>query len=193
MWLLDANGNNVWDSCEDDECGGPFMQEPADLPVTGDWDGTGTAQIGVFDPHTGQWKLDRNDNGTWDGCEADGCIGPFGSAEDLPVVGDWAGTDKAAIGVFQPSTGKWQLDLNANGQFDGCAVDTCLGPFGLAEDLPVVGDWIGTGTSLIGVFNPTTGLWEVDRNGNGMWDDCEVDLCLGPLGQAGDIPVVGKW
>ena len=193
MWLFDANGNNMWDSCEEDECVGPFMQEPADLPVTGDWDGTGTTQIGVFDPHTGQWKLDLSGNGTWDGCEIDGCVGPFGSSDDLPIVGDWTGTGRAAIGTFQPSTGEWQLDLNGNGVFDGCAVDTCLGPFGLIDDLPIVGDWTGTGRAAIGTFQPSTGEWQLDLNGNGVFDGCAVDTCLGPFGLIDDLPIVGDW
>ena len=33
------------------------------------------------------------------------------------------------------------LKNNGNGTFDGCAVDACLGPFGYAGDLPVVGKW----------------------------------------------------
>jgi len=72
-------------------------------------------------------------------------------------------------------------------------VDSCLGPFGISGDLPVAGDWTGTGTAKIGVFDPSTGLWELDLNGNGRWDGCAIDACLGPFGQPGDLPVVGKW
>jgi hypothetical protein len=32
----------------------------------------------------------------------------------------------------------------------------------------------------------------LDVNGNGVFDGCNVDTCL-TFGQAGDIPVVGKW
>jgi hypothetical protein len=244
-WYLDLNGNGVWDDCQVDGCLGPFGQQ-GNLPVVGDWAGTGTTQIGVFDASTGLWKLDRNGNDLWDdcavdlclspfgrpgdlpvvghwnttsgadkigfyrpskrlwkldlnnngkldGCTADGCLGPFGLSRDLPVVGDWTGTGISRIGVFSPSTGLWDLDLNNNGKLDGCTVDDCLGPFGLSGDLPIVGDWTGTGTAQVGVFDPSTGLWELDLNGNGIFDGCQVDGCLGPFGQSGDIPVVGKW
>ena len=97
------------------------------------------------------------------------------------------------IGVFRPSTGKWYLDLNGNGKWDGCTVDACLGPFGQQGYRPLVGDWTGTGTAKIGVFDPSTGLWELDLNGNGRWDGCAVDGCLGSFGLQGDLPVVGKW
>jgi hypothetical protein len=36
-------------------------------------------------------------------------------------------------------------------------------------------------------------MWYLDLNGNGKLDACGVDLCLGPYGQPGDLPVVGKW
>jgi hypothetical protein len=43
------------------------------------------------------------------------------------------------------------------------------------------------------VFRPSTGLWYLDMDGNGKLDSCSVDACLGPFGQPGDLPVVGKW
>jgi hypothetical protein len=59
-------------------------------------------------------------------------------------VGDWTGTGIANIGVYRPATGEWFLDLNGNGQWDGCGVDACiqfLGKDKKAGDLPVVGTW----------------------------------------------------
>ena len=192
QWFLDLNGNGKLDDCQTDGCPAPFGQ-PGDRPVVGDWTGTGTSQLGVFHPRTGLWELDRNGNGLWDGCILDFCLTPFGKSRDLPVAGRWqasAGADQ--IGVFHPSKGAWKLDLN-NGTANACASDGCLGPFGLPGDLPVVGDWTGTGTAKIGTFAPHTGLWDLDLNGNGKFDGCLIDGCLGPFGQAGDIPVVGKW
>jgi hypothetical protein len=55
--------------------------------VAGDWNGTGTTKIGVF--RNGQWFLDLNGNGAWDGCGTDACMASFGLAGDLPVVGEW--------------------------------------------------------------------------------------------------------
>jgi hypothetical protein len=36
-------------------------------------------------------------------------------------------------------------------------------------------------------------MWYLDLNGNGKLDACGVDACIGPFGQPGDLPVVGKW
>jgi hypothetical protein len=60
-----------------------------DFPVVGDWSGTGEVRIGVFRPSTGEWFLDMNGNGKFDGCAVDACPGPFGQPGDLPVVGKW--------------------------------------------------------------------------------------------------------
>jgi Divergent InlB B-repeat domain len=190
-WFLDLNGNGKWDGCKVDRCLDPGR--PGDLPVVGDWSSKGMANIGFFRPDTGEWFLDLNGNGKRDGCKVDRCLGPYGRPGDLPVVGDWTGAGKAQIGVFEPNTGIWHLDLNGNGVFDDCTVDACLGPFGQPGDLPVAGDWTGAGKAQIGVFEPNTGIWHLDLNENGVFDGCTVDACLGPFGQQGDLPVVGKW
>jgi hypothetical protein len=139
LWEFDTDGNAKLGNCTTDSC---FeFGVSGDLPVVGDWRGTGADMIGIFRPSLGQWFLDSNGNGKWDGTPKDTILGPFGSAGDLPVVGDWDGRGKAKIGVFRPSTGQWFLDMNGNGQFDGCETDVCISRFGQEGDLPVVGKW----------------------------------------------------
>ena len=82
---------------------------------------------------------------------------------------------------------------NGDDKHTGCWTDKCLGPFGAAGDIPIVGDWTGTGSVRIGVYRPSTGEWFLDLNGNGKLDACGIDACFGPFGQPGDLPVVGKW
>src|SRR5207247_9171693 len=113
-----------------------------------------TRQIGFSDPTTGLVKLDRNGNDLWDDCTVDLCLGPFTQSGDRPVVGRWkTGASVDMIGIYRPKKRVWRLDLNSNGQFDSCTVDSCLGTFGTSSHLPVVGDWTGTGTARIGVFD----------------------------------------
>ena len=244
-WFLDRNGSGTWDGCSVDVCARPFAGSDA-FPVVGDWDGSGTAKLGLFVPDSSQWLLDANGNGTWDGCAIDICSQSFGQPTDIPVVGQWinAGEDQIAIfrttekrwhldlngnetldrckvdkcpslsvyqagdvpvagdwsgrgttqlGVFRPSTGQWFLNTNGNKAWNGCKKDACRGPFGLSGDVPVSGDWNGTGESKIGVFRPSTGEWFLDSNGNGQWDGPGVDLYISQYGRAGDLPIVGKW
>ncbi|MGE5301698.1 MAG: hypothetical protein ACM3TN_00120 [Alphaproteobacteria bacterium] len=202
-WHLDTNGNGVWDGCAVDTCVNGFGQ-PADLPVTRELKPLSASIIGTFTPGTvtmvrgrktakrGLWNFDLNGNSNFDGCSADECD-TFGIMDALPVVGDWNGTGREEIGVFLPNKGLWYLDSNGNGTLDKCRVDACLRTFGKKGDLPVVGDWDGTGKIRIGVFRPSTTQWLLDTNGNGKFDGCKVDVCLGPFGQPGDLPVVGKW
>ncbi len=140
-WHLDLIGNGKWDTCDWDRCAYLNVYQAGDLPVTGDWDGNGTTRVGLFRPATGEWFLDYNANHSWDGCSKDRCLTAFGTAADLPVSGDWNGTGTSEIGVFRPSTGEWFLDLNGNGQWDGCGIDVCVTSFGQAGDFPVVGRW----------------------------------------------------
>jgi hypothetical protein len=49
---------------------------------------SGKDKVGVFRPSTGEWLLDFNGNGKWDGCGVDACLS-FGQDGDLPGVGKW--------------------------------------------------------------------------------------------------------
>jgi hypothetical protein len=61
-------------------------------------------------------------NGSWDGCETDDCLGPFGGLSiDIPVVGDWNRDNTSKIGIYRQGT--WYLDLNGNGNWDGGSLD----------------------------------------------------------------------
>ena len=189
-WYLDTSRNGQWDGCGPDAClswGG----DPSDVPIVGDWTGSGPAKIGVYRAGLGTWYLDTNGNGTWDGCGPDACLSWGGDPSDVPIVGDWTGSGPAKIGVFRPSAGIFYLDYNGNGSWDGCGTDWCLS-IGMAGDAPVVGDWNGSGTAKVGTFRPSNGTFYLDYNGNGSWDGCGTDWCLS-IGMAGDVPVVGDW
>jgi hypothetical protein len=193
QWHLDLNNNKAIDGCTLDACEGPFGQTN-DIAIIGKWNFRGNARMGVFRPSTGFWHLDRNADGNLDGCKKDLCAQlKTYITGDLPVVGDWTGNGLSLLGLFRPSTGQWFLDRSGNRSWDGCRRDHCIESFGSAGDLPVSGDWDGTGKSNVGVWRPSTGQWFLDYNGNSVWDGCSVDVCVAGFGVAGDIPVVGKW
>jgi hypothetical protein len=189
-WLVDRNGNGRFDRCVVDGCSNTFGTA-TDRPVVGDWSQPGVTMLGVFDPLTALWELDRNGNGRWQDCGIDVCRGPYGTAQSQPVSGHWAaGMSTAAMGVFMPSTRLWYLDRNNNGKWNEALQ---LGPFGLSMDRPVVGDWSGSGVTRIGVYRPSTGYWYLDLNGDGHWNGPAVDVQLGPFGGPADLPVAGRW
>jgi hypothetical protein len=99
---------------------------------------------------------------------------------ETPVVGDWNGDGKSKVGVFKD--GAWRLDYYGNGSMITYS-------FGLTGSKPVIGDWNGDGKSKIGVYNSLNGDWNLDYNGNGVWDttaDKGYNIGVG-------TPVVGKW
>jgi hypothetical protein len=134
-----------------------------DVPVTGDWNGSGRTQIGIYRPSTGEWILD---NKTYH-------LG--GQPGDIPVTGDWDGSGKTDIGIYKPATGEWLLH-NRTYRFGG-----------QAGDVPVTGDWSGSGTTRVGVVRQDH-IWMLDLKGNGQ---DVVTFNYG--GVPGDVPVVGDW
>jgi len=192
VWYLDMNDNGLWDNTVIDRQISTFGK-PGDIPLVGDWNGDGKSEIGLYRPSNGFWYMDVNGNGLWDGRPTDWQINQFGSPGDIPIVGDWNGDKKSEIGVYRPSTSAWYLDVNGNNLWDGRPTDKQLGPYGISGDIPVVGDWDGSGISKIGVFRPSTGMWYLDVSGNGSWDSTIIDRQLGIFGSPTDLPVVGRW
>ena len=86
----------------------------------------------------------------------------------------------SSIGVFR--NGMWYLDTNATNTWNASA-DTTVS-FGMAGDIPVLGDWNGSGTTKIGVFRK--GVWYLDTSGSNTWN-AGVDTAVS-FGMAGDIP-----
>lgn len=154
--------------------------EATDIPITGDWNGTGTKEIGVF--RNGTWYLDTNGNGILDAGDK---VVQFGQAGDIPVVGDWLGTGHIALGLFRRGT----FILDQSGHLTGIPTgySDATFSFGLAGDLPVAADWNGSGTAKVGIFR--NGLWLVDYCGCRIYQNAVSYT----YGQAGDLPVVGDW
>ena len=188
------------------------------IPVTGDFNGDGITDIGVF--YKGDWYIDLNGNGVWDEGDLWAKLGHDG---DLPVTGDWDGDGKTDIGIYGPA---WSGDPRAVAAEPGLPDPDNLREgklknvppvlqeaahgyrslkltsqgsiradiidhvfyYGTPKDFPVVGDWNGDGIDTIGVFHD--GSWYRDTDGDGKWSDKDHAV---QFGQAGDKPVVGDW
>ena len=61
----------------------------------------------------------------------------------------------------------------------------------MLNDIPLVGDWNGTGTSKVGAFRPSDGTFYLDYNGSGTWEGCGTDRCLS-IGMNGDDAAGGE-
>ena len=186
--------------------------------VTGDWNGDGTTDLGIF--IDGQWFIDMNGNGVWDAGDLWVKLGHDG---DLPVTGDWDGDGKIDVAVFGPA---WAGDPRAVAAEPGLPdvanertkgmknvpprdEEATLGRrhlkltstgalrtdvidhvfhFGTAGDRPVAGDWNGDGVKTIGVYR--NGTWHLDVDGDGRWSAGDV---VAQFGSSQSVPVVGDW
>ena len=155
---------------------------PGDVPIVGDWDGSGVMRIGVF--RNGVWMLDLNGNGVWDGPTGGDRQVSFGIAGDVPLLGDWNGSGTLKAGIFRH--GYWILDLSGvlQGTNNNQAPKTFY--YGLGTDIPVVGDWTGNGVTKVGAYR--NGQWFLDSTGDYVWTGADIMVTFGP-----GTPVVGDW
>jgi hypothetical protein len=155
--------------------------QAGDIPVAGDWTGTGVKQAGVF--RAGTWILDTNADGILDAGDQ---VVSFGQAGDIPIVGDWTGSGKVKLGLYR--AGAFILDLSGHLSGVATGVQDATFAFGQPTDVPVVGDWNGSGLTKVGVFR--NGSWLVDYNGDHLFNSLDKTYTYG---QPGDIPVTGSW
>ncbi len=188
-------------------------------PVSGDWNGDGMTQVGVF--IDGLWFLDLNGDGVWD--EADLWV-KLGKKGDQPVSGDWDGDGKTDIGIYGPA---WIGDLKAVSVEPGLPDAQNPPSMGRPKNVPpdaaeaavgwrtlkrgnagkmrsdVIDHVFQYGSkgdrAISGDWNGDgirsvgifrNGVWFLDVDGNGKWTDADVAV---EFGKAGDIPVVGDW
>ncbi len=125
-----------------------FGTDNTGLPVTGDWDGDGLTDIGLYIPgaenSTGRWQLRTQTGGELDFA--------FGDQAPYPVTGDWNGDGRTDIGVYTPPSlnrdGRWQLRSSTSA---GVAdLDFRFG----TGNYPVAGDWNGP-TPVVTPTHPT--------------------------------------
>jgi hypothetical protein len=93
-----------------------------------------------------------------------------------------------SVGVYRPTARQFHLrHCNVSGPAD------VIIPFGEPGDVGLAGDWVGSGTTTIGVFRAAEGPTHntfLLRNSNSPGPP---ERTIVGFGQAGDLPIVGDW
>ncbi|MDF3128819.1 VCBS repeat-containing protein [Kiritimatiellaeota bacterium B1221] len=118
------------------------------IPVPGDYNGDGLADLAVYDTETGSWFIKTVGSNQ---LLVFGSI--WGDASMIPVPGDFDGDGQSDLAVYQPATGNWYIRT-----LDGRLL-VFGDSWGDAGMVPVAGDYNGDGASDLAVFELDTGSW----------------------------------
>jgi outer membrane biosynthesis protein TonB len=116
---------------------GPSVVPQRAVIQSGDYNGDGADDIGIFRPSAGLWSV-RNITRL-----------NFGGATDQPGPGDYDGDGTADVAIYRPSTGLWSISGVTRAYFGG------------AEDRAVPADYNGDGSCDIGIFRENGGMWSI--------------------------------
>jgi hypothetical protein len=188
--VIDANGNFQFDPNLDKF---RLFGLNGDIPVAGDWYGTGQTTIGVF--RQGVWVLDIDNNGVYSSGDK---VFFFGLPGDIPVTGDWNGDGRIKFGVFRcasPTASNCAFILDYAGKMAYDPSTAKVFNYGLPGDKPVAGRWNPSSpVDQIGVYRCPTGwstcYWVVNSTGTGSYSSGDQ---IYNYGLPGDIPIVGNW
>lgn len=170
-----------------------------DIPVTGDFDGDGYADIALRRPSNGFWYIDNSSGIDIITQNSDARTRKlFGElSEDIPVVGDFDGDGISDLAVRRPSNQTWYI-LNSSGRdrLTGNTDGISDRRFGLnSSDIPVVADYDGDGITDIAVRRPSTQYWYIlNSSGIDPIDGNSDGISRVVFGrQSSDIPVVADF
>src|SRR5262249_60684101 len=84
--------------------------------------------------------------------------GPGSLGSNKPLV---INTTIKTGAVYHANTGNWYVsNVNTSN------TNPNIFQYGYAGTIPISGDWFGNGGSLPGVYDPSLGMWYLNRNSN---------------------------
>lgn len=147
------------------------MGHHLDIPISADYNGSGSKDTAFFIPSTGNWVIDINLSGAFD------IQTEFGEYRDLPIPSDYDGDNTSEIAVYAYNTGEWKVQNMPSWSFD-----TNI----FTWDIPSPADYDGDGSSDIAVYRlgyatQSDGAWIFQTGAEGYF--------IKYLGDYYDIPV----
>ena len=151
-----------------------------DLPLAIDINADGRAELVAWRREDGVFRIH-------DELTMTQLIRPFGAPGDVPALvspwltvvraGDFDGDRRADPTVFHPPTGEWRTRRSGDGTEGSTA-------FGLSDDIPVPGNYLGFGRNQLAVFRPSDLTWRIAGGPTVVWGD--PGGVLGPADYDGD-------
>jgi hypothetical protein len=182
-----------------------FVFGPAhshDLPVVGDWNGDGKDSVGLYDPGTSTFYLRNTDSlqGPNDHGYAD-IVFNYGARHSkmLPVIGDWDGSGRDGIGLYNQGTSTFYLreTTQLQGSSDHGYADVVFN-YGAPHQklLPIAGDWNGDGRDGIGLYDQSASMFllrnSIQLEGPNDHGYADITLLYGSA-HGSDLPIAGTW
>lgn len=167
IWYVENSSNNTVSATG--------WGDPGDIPVPGDYDGDGKANLTVW--RQGAFLV-RTPNG----------VGSFpiylGGSGDLPVPADYDGDGKTDAAIWRASDETWYINASSTGTL-------IKRNFGVRFDYLVPADYDGDGEADVAVWRiqpDNKGIFYVDFSSTAGTSDIVKEL-----GNRGDIPVPGDY
>jgi hypothetical protein len=161
-----------------DAAGSPDRQfrfgAPGDVPVAGDWDGSGATQVGVYNASARTFSLSMAD-GT-----VRSLVVPFGpSGVEQPLAGNWDGNGIDTVAIWRPGeqTLHWAVANRSGADWHARREEN-------AGRMAVAGRWRCSGRSELAFYGGAAGFTLPGRDGS------EPPV---PFGTRGDVPLAGDW
>jgi hypothetical protein len=159
-------------------------QSLGDVPLLGDFDGDGRADLAVWRPTDGTWYWLPSSAG-YSYASMVGRQWGNNSLGDVPMVADMDGDRRGDLVVWRSSTGTWYWLSSSNGFDSRFAAGYQWGNQALG-DRPVIGDFDGDGRGDLTVWRESTGTWYWLKSSSGYSYSTMGGVVWGVLG---DVPI----
>ena len=146
-------------------------------PVTGDWNGDGYDELGIFDRDSGVFERFDSNYALIDSTS-------YAIPGFYPFIGDWDQDGRDDFGAFNASTLQFRL-------YDGLSFTTVNAAGVSSGSLrPVAGDWNGNGEDSVGACSENDGKCYLfyDLGSTASWDAI-IQFGTG----LGSVAIAGRW